>query len=111
MVLDRFGVRGHWIICGEGSDSSLAKLGTAVERVMRADHTPATAGWRIVKAGVAEPGAEPLDVPIDASYVLGALLDESDSRALRGRIRSHIAVSRDAGASALSALSEPGVAA
>ena len=102
VVLDRFGVRGHWIVCGEGTDSSLARLGTAVERVMRADHTPATTGWRVVSAGVADCGAEPFNVPIDASYVFpDTLLDESDSRALRGRIRSQAAVSRDTGAGAL----------
>src|SRR5215472_8681492 len=31
VVLDRFGVRGHWIICHAGSTTTMAKLGTAVE--------------------------------------------------------------------------------
>src|SRR5215472_13557544 len=31
VVLDRFRVRGHWIICHAGSTTTMAKLGTAVE--------------------------------------------------------------------------------
>jgi hypothetical protein len=84
IVLDRFGVRGHWIVCGAGSEAALARIGTAVERVTRPDHALVTSGWRLVCAEDQ------------------AVLTEADPLTLRARIRRNRSMVREAGPEALS---------
>ncbi len=90
VVLDRYGVHGHWVICHAGSATAMANLGTAVERVMSARTPPVTNGWRLVTIGGA-PGRQdkkPLRVPIGAAYILAnAPGPEATSSALRDHVR------------------------
>ena len=100
VVLDRFGVRGHWIVCHAGSTTAMAKLGTAVERVMPAPQPPATAGWRLVTmAGAHRPADdEPPEAAIDAAYVLaGPAAPGATPLALRDHARRMASMSRRAG--------------
>ena len=117
VVLDRYGVRGHWIICHAGSTTTMAKLGTAVERVMPPSLLSPPMSWRLVTVAEANrPTAdESLDATIDAAYVLaGPAAPEATALALRDHARRLTSIGKGAGpavvASAFSA-SSPGAAA
>jgi methylmalonyl-CoA mutase cobalamin-binding subunit len=94
VVLDRFGVRGHWIICHDGSSIATAKLGTAVERTMLAHEQMMGRGWRLITAGALDEPAsgEYPGFAIDAAYRLADLPEPVTATALRNYVRQNAAV-------------------
>jgi hypothetical protein len=51
VVLDRLGVRGHWLVYGDADAAALSRVATAVERVVTPGRVPVSGipeGWRIV---------------------------------------------------------------
>ncbi|HEV3000919.1 MAG TPA: cobalamin-dependent protein [Solirubrobacteraceae bacterium] len=51
VVLDRYGVHGHWLVAGRADAQTLVRAGTAAARVVGEDEPVAGAAWRAVIAG------------------------------------------------------------
>lgn len=105
-VLDRSGMRGHWIICGNQNETDLAKIGAAVERVTYSPTQITQIGWKIVEVHadaankevtehtlsepspiLSEASAFPL-LADDVYRVPEGLMSEQDMTILRGKVRS-----------------------
>lgn len=67
-ILDRLGVRGHWLIWGEVEEHVLARLGTAVERVVNLPPLNNGVTWHLVNIA---------NVAADDVYVLNADVRQS----------------------------------
>lgn len=97
VVLDRFGVQGHWIVCTLGQTAHLAALCTAVERVFAPDSGKhdTIQGWCLVTgahqgaaAGTRSPSAQ---LPIIRQYVVpSGLVHDMDPIALRAKVRQDV---------------------
>jgi hypothetical protein len=105
IVLDRLGVEGHWLIIGAGADSSsLARIGTAVERVVQpprlmdramlsvSDVKSQESGWNLVTFGPSNSQETNYHtIPIQHTYMLNrTLMQETDPLLLRRMIRSTV---------------------
>jgi hypothetical protein len=85
-VLERLGAHGHWAVCGAADAASLARVGTAVERVAGARDTRGFCAVVVGDAGSCPEGG--VTAGHAAAFRLPAhLLAETDRLTLRGEVR------------------------
>ncbi len=82
VALDRLGVEGYWAVCGPAGPAGLARLGTAVERVVGTGGD----GWSLVALAPAGPDspADAISASAGKAFSLSArLLEETDPLSMR----------------------------
>ncbi|MFI5914003.1 hypothetical protein [Dactylosporangium sp. NPDC051541] len=97
VILDRFGVSGHWIVSGIGRQDELTRLATAVERTLSANSSAKTPseGWRLVTVNAGEPALLAQgSMLVASSHVLPAALSaERSMTSLRAQVRRNLSMS------------------
>ena len=97
VVLDRYGVHGHWLVAGDLDPRSLARLGTVAARITGEDRPGSPTGWRALVVETGRPprtSATEVEAPVVLDETLRLALDDLDDDRSRSAIRQRLTAMR-----------------